>query len=447
MKVNIQIDRTKKERTRPPILLWMAAVAVVYALLLIFPGGPGKAESGAPSEAPQNLVLPPLNEHAVSIARGETLSDVLEPYGFSAADIHNLREDVKPVYDLARIKAGHELTLRTYEDGGMSSLQYDIDSEHYLLIVRDNGGFRGEIRGFPIETHTALIWGRIDNMLIAAMHQVGEKDQLAIELADLFAWDIDFYADMRPGDRFRVLVEKRFLENEFIGYGPILAAEFVNQGKTFQAYRYTYPDTGKWDYFTFQGQSLRKEFLKSPINGARITSRFSHNRLHPVRKVYRPHYGVDYGASVGTPVQSTADGTVTFLGRNGAAGRMVRIRHKNAYETMYLHLSRYGKGIRRGVKVTGGQVIGYVGASGEVSGPHLDYRIRYHGKYVNPLAHKFKPVAPLRKEFLADFQEDSLGYQIALDAPLWVFGIAPFPAGVEAGRNLGDGAGTSSHRP
>jgi len=257
-------------------------------------------------------------------------------------------------------------------------------------------------------------------MLITAIQKTGESVQLAIELADLFAWDIDFYADMRAGDTFKIYFEKKYLEGEFIGYGKILSAEFTNQGESFEAFRYVYADSKQWDYFTYTGNSLRKEFLKSPINGARITSRFSHSRLHPVRKVYRPHYGVDYGAPVGTPAQATADGTVTFAARSGASGRMVRIRHKNAYETAYLHLSRFGKGIRKGVKVTGGQVIGYVGASGEVSGPHLDYRIRYHGKYVNPLAHKFKPVSPLRQEFLLDFQGKANNYRMAINTPFFV---------------------------
>ncbi|MFO7867093.1 MAG: M23 family metallopeptidase, partial [Candidatus Aminicenantes bacterium] len=212
-----------------------------------------------------------------------------------------------------------------------------------------------------------------------------------------------------------------YLENEFTAYGRILAAEFTNRGRSFQAFRYRYPDTEKWDYFTFEGQSLRKEFLKSPINGARITSRYSHNRFHPVYKVYRPHHGVDYGAPTGTPVQATADGTVIFSGYKGGNGNYVHIRHKNAYETMYLHLSRFTRGIRKGSRVAGGQVIGYVGATGTATGPHLDYRLKHHGNFVNPLAHKFKLVAPLRPEFLPDFQKDAWYYRLALNGPILVF--------------------------
>jgi murein DD-endopeptidase MepM/ murein hydrolase activator NlpD len=200
----------------------------------------------------------------------------------------------------------------------------------------------------------------------------------------------------------------------------VLAAEFTNRGNTFQAFRYTYPDTKETDYFNSDGDSLRREFLKSPFKYTpRITSRFSYNRLHPVRKVYRPHYGVDYAAKVGTPVHSTADGTVLFAGWNGASGRMIRIRHKNNYETMYLHLRRCY--VKKGERIKGGERIGEVGISGEVSGPHLDYRIKYGGKYINPLSHRFKPVKPLRSEFLEDFILIAKNYSLYFDAPLIIF--------------------------
>lgn len=420
MQVKIKVKKKLNRSDRLLFFMTLIITLVLYFILAFLP----KAESAPVEEIPAAAVKankpPPLKESIETIQRGVTLSDILEKYDFSPAEVYKLRQEVKPVYDLARIKAGKEFRLYSSAAGNVVSLKYYIDSETYLSIIKNGNDYSAEIKEFPIEIKTAVVWGSIENMLISAIQKTGESVQLAIELADLFAWDIDFYADMRAGDAFKIYFEKKYLEGEFIGYGKILSAEFTNQGESFEAFRYVYPDTKQWDYFTYTGNSLRKEFLKSPINGARITSRFSHSRLHPVRKVYRPHYGVDYGAPVGTPAQATADGTVTFAGRSGASGRMVRIRHKNAYETAYLHLSRFGKGIRKGVKVTGGQVIGYVGASGEVSGPHLDYRIRYHGTYVNPLAHKFKPVAPLKPEFLLDFQENADNYRMAINAPFWV---------------------------
>jgi len=365
--------------------------------------------------------VPLLKESRYTIQIGMSLSDILTRHNFSAAEIYLLREEAKPLYDLAKIKAGQEIRVFQSWEGKVKCLEYDIDEKNFLQLRREEGKFKGEIKEIPYEIRLEMISGIIDDNLITAVNEQGERDYLALDLAERFAWDIDFYTDLRQGDSFKIIFEKRYLENKFVGYRNILAAEFINQGKSFQAFRYTYPDTQESDYFDLKGNSLRKEFLKSPIKFARITSRFSFSRLHPVRKVFRPHYGVDYAARVGTPAQATADGTVTFVGRRGASGRMVRIRHRNDYETMYLHLRNYARGIRKGAKVKGGQIIGYVGSSGESTGPHLDYRIKYRGKYINPLAWRFKPVRPLRKEFLEDFKREAEKYILCLEAPLILF--------------------------
>lgn len=424
IKIKVHSGHSDKPR-RLSFLLFCLAVFAVYLTLVLIPKNHEKTPSvQTPEEAesePEVPVKTVLQGHREIIRRGETLSDILPKYDFTPKDIHQLREETKTVYDLAKIKAGHALRVYCDQDDHPVRMEYDIDQETYLCVERTPQSFAAEIKNFPIEIRAKLLWGAIENNLISAVNKTGEKDQLAILLADIFAWDVDFYADIRSGDSFKIIFEKKYLEDEFVDYGRVLAAEFTNQGRTFQAFWYKYPDTGKWDYFTFEGQSLRKEFLKSPINGARITSRYSHSRFHPVWKVYRPHHGVDYGAPVGTPVQATADGTVIQAGRKGGNGNYVHIRHKNAYETMYLHLSRFGRGIRKGTRVTGGQVIGYVGATGVATGPHLDYRIKYHGTFVNPLAHKFKPVAPLRTEFLPEFQEKAWYYRAALKGPLFVF--------------------------
>lgn len=355
-----------------------------------------------------------------TIQKGETLSDILSGYEFSPGEIHKLRTEVKPVYDLAKIKEGQELRLYAGHDDTIVSIEYDINSEKYLYIEKKGGIYEATEKTIPYEIETHMIWGTIEDNLPNAINREGEKGALAYELSEIFAWDVDFYIDLRKGDSFKLLFEKKYLKGEFVGYGSVLAAEFTNQGKTYKAYRYTYPDTKETDYFNAKGESLRKEFLKSPFKYTpRITSRFSYSRLHPVRKVYRPHYGVDYAAKVGTPVHATADGTVLFAGWSGASGRMIRIRHKNNYETMYLHLRRCY--VKKGDRVTGGEKIGEVGASGEVSGPHLDYRIKYAGKYINPLAHRFKPVKPLRQEFAADFIQLAQNYGLYFDAPLIIF--------------------------
>jgi murein DD-endopeptidase MepM/ murein hydrolase activator NlpD len=421
MVVKVKIHQ-KSAPSRLSFLLFTVLCLGIFLILSFYP------KSQAPIQ--EKIVIPkkepipkspPLVESEEIIKRGETISDILSRYGFSPKDIHQLREEVKPVYDLAKIRAGQRLTIQTTPEGDVASLSYSIDTENYLFIQKTDGTYSAEVKKIPYAIQTEMTWGSIENNLINAISQENEGAQLAILLEEIFAWDIDFYADIRQGDSFKIIYEKKYLDDEFISYGTILAAEFTNQSETYRAYRYTYPDTQESDYFNFEGDSLRKEFLKSPISGARISSRFSHSRLHPIRKVWRPHYGVDYAAPVGTPVRATAEGTVIFAGRDGANGRMIRIRHKNGYETYYLHLRRYAKGIKRGVKVQSSQVVGYVGSSGESTGPHLDYRIKHRGKFINPLAHRFKPVEPLRLDFLEDFQMKAEQLQLSFRAPQIIF--------------------------
>jgi murein DD-endopeptidase MepM/ murein hydrolase activator NlpD len=419
MKYTMAVKKKKKPR-RLDLLFVLSFIFLLFIILILLHKGepPLKEKEVTVSE---KAAVPYLKEFRYTIQKGMSLSDILTKHNFSPTEIYQLREETKTVYDLAKIKVGQEFRVFQNWDGKAQRLEYDIDEKNFLQLRREEGKFKGEIKIIPYEIRVQMIFGIIEDNLITAVNEQGEGDYLALSLAELFAWDIDFYTDLRREDTFKIVFEKKYLENNFIGYRNIQAAEFTNQGKSFQAFRYSYPDTKESDYFDLQGNSLRKEFLKSPIKFARITSRFSFNRLHPVRKVYRPHYGVDYAARVGTPVQSTADGTVIFAGRRGASGRMVRIRHRNDYETIYLHLRNYAKGIRKGAKVKGGQIIGYVGSSGESTGPHLDYRIKYRGKYINPLAWRFKPVKPLRKEFLQDFKGEAEKYILCFGAPLILF--------------------------
>lgn len=347
---------------------------------------------------------PVLVEHKERIRRGRTLAEILKRFDFSDGEIEKLKDDVNGVYDTGRITAGHE--LRLYVDLSLRTerLEYDIDQDAYLSIRRQADGFAAEVKKFPYEIRPALIWGTIEDTPIAAFNKAGEADSLAMDFAEIFAWDVDFYLDARRGDQFALIVQKKYLGDKFVSYGDILAAEYVNAGKLFRAVHYTYPDTGKSDFYDAEGGSMRKEFMKSPLKYSHITSRFTASRFHPILKVYTSHYAVDFAAAVGTPVKATAPGTIVFAAWDGGAGRRIQIRHKGGYETMYLHLSRFAEGIRPNIQVEGGQVIGYVGSSGEATGPHLDYRITCHGKYINPLGYRFKSADPVRKEYLVDFQ-------------------------------------------
>jgi murein DD-endopeptidase MepM/ murein hydrolase activator NlpD len=357
------------------------------------------------------------------IAKGRTLSKILGGWGFSGADIERLKTDIKPVFNLNRIIAGRRLRFISDSEGVLRSIEYDMDDLRFLVITREGGGFKAEAKPYPFDVRAEFIWGTVEDNVISVFNRSGEKDILALTMTDLFAWDIDFYTELRQGDAFRMVYEKKFLDGKFAGYGNIIAAEFVNRGRAFQAYRFEYPDTRKADYFDREAKSVRKEFLKSPIPyGAVVTSGFSYSRFHPIRKVYTSHFGVDYGAREGTPVHATADGVVVMAGANGPAGNMIHLRHANSYETMYLHLSQIF--VKKDQRVEGGKVIGLVGTSGESTGPHLDYRIKQGGKYVNPLSAKFAPVSPLRPKFKAEFERQAKWCEVLLDAPSLVLRAA-----------------------
>jgi murein DD-endopeptidase MepM/ murein hydrolase activator NlpD len=421
--------RTRRAKIiRAGVIAGIAAAALLAAFLawrFIFePRATAPPPGAAPVAAAETVpapppASPPESEEKITIPRGSNLAALLKEQGFDNKEIHRLKESVKPVYDLGRIRASREIRLAKTPDGRWTSLEYDIDDARYLLVRNRAGKIEAEIRAYPFEVRRALIWGTVETNLIAAVDKAGEESLLALDLVEeCFGWDVDFVSDVRKGDTFKILFEKKHLDGRFAGYRNILAAEYVNEGTVHQAFRFTYPDTGVSDYFDENGDSKRREFLRSPFKFTpRITSRFSYSRFHPILKVWRPHFGVDYAAPIGTEVQATADGKVTFAGPNGEAGQMVRLQHKNHYETLYLHLGGFGPGIRAGAQVRSGQVVGYVGSSGESTGPHLDYRIYYNGTPINPLGQRFKPAEPLRKEFLDAYREEIGRLRAALDLP------------------------------
>jgi murein DD-endopeptidase MepM/ murein hydrolase activator NlpD len=240
---------------------------------------------------------------------------------------------------------------------------------------------------------------------------------LALQLSDIFAWDIDFSTDLRNGDTFKIVVEGFYLDGEFKKYGDILSAEFFNNGEVYRAYRFEY--NGGADYYDADGKSLRRSFLKAPLNFRRISSGFSKRRLHPILKIFRPHLGVDYAAPTGTPVSTVGDGTVIFAGYKGQNGKIVAIKHVNGYRTYYGHLSKIQRGIRRGTKVKQGQVIGYVGATGLATGPHLDYRIKVNNRFVNPLMLKLPRGRSVPRKLMAKFKnfKNEMDTQLASITP------------------------------
>ena len=224
-----------------------------------------------------------------------------------------------------------------------------------------------------------------------------------MKLSDIFGWDVDFVLDIREGDSFSAVIEKRYRKGVFAGYGRVLAAEFINQGNTFQGFLYTDED-GQQEYYDYDGNNLRKAFLKAPLKNFRITSSFSWRRFHPIKHIWRPHLAIDYAAPVGTPIYTVGDGVVMAMSRHKANGKYIQIRHNSVYESYYLHLSKFAKGLRKGKKVSQGQIIGFVGNTGISTGPHLDFRMKKNGKFVDPRKIKAPQEKSLSKDKLMGFQ-------------------------------------------
>lgn len=271
-----------------------------------------------------------------------------------------------------------------------------------MRISREGDDFKARLINLPVTTKTGYIHVKINRNLIESMPEDHEEyRKIALKLADIMAWDIDFSNDLREGDSIDMLVEERWVGNAFIGYGEILAVEIINNGRIYEAYRYEY--NGSADYYDPKGRSLKKSLLRSPLKYKYISSGFSKRRLHPLLRTYRPHLGVDYAAPAGTPVSAAGDGRIIFAGYKRQIGRLVIIRHNNGYTTYYGHLSRIKRGIRRGKRVKQGEIIGFVGSSGLATGPHLDYRVKYKGRFVNPLTIKLPRSKKIPRELMPDF--------------------------------------------
>lgn len=336
------------------------------------------------------------------VAAGLTFSDSLRRMGLDPPTAAIIAGSVQPVYDLRRLRAGHVLEVGRSVAGELRAVRYQIDAERMLLVFPRGGGFHAEVKSTPLRAEVAGVAGEIRDSLFNAVTDAGESPELAMRLAEIFGWDMDFYTDPREGDTFRVVVEKKKSQDgQTAAYGQIFAAEYNNEGRIYRAVLFHDP-AGRPAYYAPDGKSLQKAFLRSPLKfAAPITSHFSRRRYHPILKVRRPHLGIDYGAPVGTPVQAIGSGRVVFAGRKGGAGNMVHLAHANGYETMYMHLSRLL--VHSGRRVEQGQRIGLVGRTGLATGPHLDFRIRQHGAYRNFEHLRLPPAQPVTKRDWNEF--------------------------------------------
>lgn len=395
--------RRRRSRRLPALLLLvcLAGAGLLTAILMKDSRpGPG-AESASPGEkGDSNKTIKGL------IQPGDTISDLLGDL-FSPKEIYELTRQCREVFPLAGISAGqpYKLTLRGSD---FERFAYDIDSNNQLIICRDEDGFSVSREPIRYEVEHAAVKGTIESSLFQAVVDIGESEAMAVQLADIFAWDIDFFHDIRNGDSFEALVEKRYRNGRPAGNGRLLAASFSVQDETYQAFYFQDGDRPP-SYYDENGHSLRKAFLKAPLSFRRISSGFKMRRRHPITNRIKAHPAVDYAAPRGTPIHSVGNGTVTFAGYKRYNGKCVKIHHPNGWTTMYNHLSRFGRNIRAGKKVEQSQVIGYVGSTGLSTGPHLDFRMYRNGKPVNPLKVKSPPAAPVSRANLADFKAMAAG--------------------------------------
>jgi murein DD-endopeptidase MepM/ murein hydrolase activator NlpD len=348
------------------------------------------------------------------VDRGESLFDELVASGISANETERLVKALSGVMSMKRLKPGDQYRASTNEEGRIVSFTYTSGVRDRILVRDNNGELDCCVEQVPLKERLIRIQGTIETSLYESMMAKGASPDLVLKLADIFAWEIDFLTDPRSGDRYDLIAQEFCLGDSAVGYGDILAARYSGRDNTWMAVGFVGSD-GVRRYYGPDGHSLRRAFLKSPLNYRRISSYFSYRRFHPILKKYRPHLGVDYAAASGTPVVSIGDGVVTKAGWNGGFGRYVEIRHNGVYSTSYGHLSRYGKGIRQGVRVRQNQIIGYVGASGLATGPHLDFRVKKNGAYVNPLQLKSPRAEPVSLGDMSRFRLEGQWAAWALD--------------------------------
>ena len=319
----------------------------------------------------------------VEIKRGDNMAHIFNRHGLSPRDLHEILNSHELAPALKRLLPGQVVSLQV-EDGDLRALKFDLDLTRTLLAARQSGVFTSEIITTELEMRVKQAQGVINDSLYLAGQDAGLSDRLIMQLIDIYGWDIDYRLDIRKGDSFRIIYEEIFKNREKVATGNILAAEFNNQGRSIRSVRFARAD-GQIDYFTDDGANMRKAFIRNPLDFGRISSHFNPKRKHPGLNRIRAHKGVDYAAATGTPIKATGDGKVQFIGNKGGYGKTIIVKHGEKYSTLYAHMSRFRKGMKRGQPVKQGQVIGYVGKSGLATGPHLHYEFRMNGVHRNPV--------------------------------------------------------------
>jgi len=334
---------------------------------------------------------------------GQTFGTALVSLGFTYTEMLHVVDIASSTYDFTRIRGGRPLILATWKDTGVRAyLDYERDKHSIVRVTFDD---EWEVEIIPIEYTIEEVYAHatVESSLYISGLNEQIPEEIIMQFADVFAWTIDFSTQVQSGDSFGLLYERRYRDGEYAGTGRVLAGTFVNRGTSLYAFLYE-QEEGRPSYFNESGESMVKQFLRAPLNYKRITSGYTTARFHPVIQRNTPHLAIDYAAPIGTPIMAVGDGVVTYAGWNGGFGNYIDIRHNEQFETQYAHLSAYATGIKAGVRVTQGQIIGYVGSTGWSTGPHLHYQIRKNGTLINPLTVDFPPGDPIDDEHRSEFE-------------------------------------------
>ena len=394
---------------RRPFLLGLLAVLLLAATTLgVFTPPELPRVVLAPSApTPEPDAAPSVRTSTVTLRPGDTLLSALGRLGFGRRASNEVAEALRASgANLRRLRPRDELAVTWTLDGEPVAVRWEPSPWLGFAAIATDSGWEVRRADTRPDVRVEAVRGEVRRSLFESVEALGESPQLVMDLVEIFSSDFDFTADTRAGDRFRLLVEKRYAGDHFVDYGQILVAQYLSDGRVLTGVAFEGPG-GRVAYYDPDGRSLKKSFLKSPLEFTRITSGFTYARPHPILGGVRPHLAVDYAAPVGTPVRAVADGTVLAAGWNGGNGIQVHLRHRSGYETEYNHLARLGPGLRAGTRVSQRQVIGYVGSTGLSTGPHLDYRVAKNGRFVNPLGERFIPGEPLAGEDHRRFVKDA----------------------------------------
>lgn len=394
-----------------------AEPALEQAVEIGIPFSPADEAVTAVEELPAVEEVTEIEPIVDSVREGDSLAKIFKRQKISPQTLHNIMTCGPEADILKKIHPGQELAFSIDDSGELMKVQYFMNKLETLNITKADDSFTIDIHRKPVDTKTKYSHGTIDSALFLSAKAAGLTDNMTMQLANIFGWDIDFVLDIRGGDSFELMYEEKFVDGEKYQDGDILIATFINQGKEFTAIRYEDPK-GRIDYYTPDGKSVRKAFLRTPVDFKRISSKFNLKRKHPIFNTTRPHKGVDYAAPTGTPIKAAGDGKVIIARKKGGYGKAVVIQHGQKYSTLYGHLSKWGRGVKEGRRVKQGQIIGYVGSTGWATGPHLHYEFRVNGVHRNPLTVKLPAGQPISKAYKELFvaQAAALRGQLAMNS-------------------------------